>query len=163
MTNPTMHSDVTVLVHGVRAGGDPRRVDSLEAALRRAAGRPLTVEELEAAVLLDWDRVEYEERRRWQAAELPAPGVETLGFARLYPPGQTAALPGQPPAYALAASWYGWLPGVYATRAAGLTAYGYVLGGETAGPLEELRDQILRGQRRPIDAHDLITFSEAGE
>ncbi|MFF5668815.1 hypothetical protein ACFY8S_01540 [Streptomyces hygroscopicus] len=158
------HEDVTVLVHGVRAGGDPDRVESLETALRRADGRPLTVEELEAAVLLQWDRVTYEEQRRMDAEERPvSPGAEAVGFARIYPPEQASALPGQAPAYALAASWYGWLPGVYATRKAALLAYGYVLGGEAAGNLEELRGQVLRRERQPIGVRDLITFSGAGE
>ncbi|WP_413808132.1 hypothetical protein [Streptomyces sp. OE57] len=161
MTTPAPHGDVAALIHGVRAGGIPHRAESLETALRQAAGRPLTVEELEAAALLQWDRLTYEEQRRMNAEERPvSPGVEAVGFARIYPPKQASALPGQAPAYGVAASWYGWLPGIYATRTAALMAYGYLLGGEEAGLLEELRDQILRGERRPIEVHDLITFSE---
>lgn len=147
---------------GVRAGGDLDRVKSLETALHRT-GRPLTVEELEAAVLLQWDRVEYEERRQWVATDPVAPGVEAFGFARLYPPAQTSALPGQVPAYSVAASWYGWLPGVYATREAAVMAYGYVLGGETPRRLEDLRDQVLGGEGRPVEVRDFIALADAIE
>lgn len=62
--------------------------------------------------------------------------------------------------WALAASWYGWLPGVFATREAALLAYGYVLGGERAGHLEDLRDEVPRREDRPIEVYDLIAFAE---
>jgi len=61
--------------------------------------------------------------------------------------------------YAIAAQWFGWLPGPYATRDAALAAYGYILGGETHGYLDALRNQVVRGEGRPITLEDLNAFA----
>lgn len=64
--------------------------------------------------------------------------AELVGPFRLYPPPDD---PDQVPGWAV--SWGGaWLPGRYADRDAALFACGYVLGGESRGDLEAIRDSV---------------------
>jgi hypothetical protein len=146
--------DARVIGKGIRLGGAPEIVRALDAALTEG---PLTPDRIEQLAHPDWDRVEFEEQAGTPASE----GAETVGLARLYGPDQMDAA-GLTPAWGLAAAWYGWLPGTYEDRTAALLAYGYVLGNESGGLLEELRDRITRDQRRPINAGDLIVFAERG-
>ena len=155
MNVTTERQDAGAIIKGIRLGGPPKVVGAVEDALA-AAGGTLTVEELEEAARPEWDRALFEEYR-----DLPvSPGAEPVGLARLYGPEQTDA-PGLPPSWAVAAAWIGWLPVICATREAALVTYGYVLGGERAGYLEELRDRFNRAERRPVTVEDLTSF--AGE
>lgn len=142
--------DARTIVQGIRLGGSAEIAAAVEAALG-----PLGADRIEQLVHPDWDRVQFEE----YSAEPVSPGAEPVGLARLYPPEQTAA-DGLTPAWVVAASWYGWLPGRYAGREAALLAYGYVLGHEGGGALEELRDRVARGEDRPIESADLIAFAK---
>lgn len=151
---PTAHEDARVIGKGIRLGAGREIVAALDAALTEG---PLTPDRIERLAHPDWDRLTFEE----ESTEPVSEGVEPVGLARLYGPGQTAA-PGRAPSWAVAASWYGWLPGTFEDRTAALLAYGYALGCEGAGPLERLRDQVCRRERRPIHAGDLVAFAEHG-
>lgn len=148
------HDDARVIGKGIRLGGSREIVAALEAAL---AEGPLTPDRIERFAHPDWDRVTFEE----QSSKPVSKGADAVGFARLYGPDQ-AGRPGSAPSWAVAASWFGWLPGLYGDRTTALLAYGYVLGGEGTGNLEELRNTVLRGERRPIELADLIVFAERG-
>lgn len=107
--------DAEHVAHGIRLGG---RGDTLDEA---PVGQPLTVEALEHLTRPDlYEPAEDGETRR----------VGDTGMLRLY-----LHADGD---YTIACEWFGWLPGHYVTRDAALVAYGYVLGGETAGRLDEL-------------------------
>ncbi|MEC3995029.1 hypothetical protein VSR01_16410 [Actinacidiphila sp. DG2A-62] len=150
--------DARIIGKAIRLGGSREIIAALDAALTEG---PLTPDRIERLAHPDWDRVAFEE----EASEPVSEGAEAVGLARLYGPEQTSArgrIAGRPPSWGVAASWYGWLPGMYEDRTAALLAYGYVLGGEGAGPLEELRNRINRGERRPIGTSDLVVFAERG-
>jgi hypothetical protein len=157
VTSDTAYDDARVIGKGIRLGSSAEIVAALEAAL---AEGPLTPDQIERLAHPDWDRFTFEE----QASTPVSPGAEAVGLARVYAP--VAPDPAQPwrvvSGWLVAAAWWGWLPCTFATRDAALLAYGYVLGGEGAGPLEELRDRIVRGERRPIELGDLIVFAERG-
>lgn len=104
--------DAEHVAHGIRLGGRGHLLDA------EADGQPLTVRDLEGIARPDIRR-----------SGGPGDGYETIGMLRLYQGPET---------YTIATSWSGWLPGHYATRQAALVAYGYVLGGEDAGYLDEL-------------------------
>ncbi|MGX1514021.1 hypothetical protein [Streptomyces collinus] len=148
----TAYEDARIIGKGIRLGGSPEIVAALEAAL---AEGPLTPDRLERLAHPDWDRLTFEE----EASEPVSEGADAVGLARLYGPVQMGRPP-RPASWTVAASWWGWLPGAYASREAALLAYGYVLGGEGRGPLEELRDTVLRGEGRPIEIGDLVVFAE---
>ncbi|MFF4179701.1 hypothetical protein [Streptomyces sp. NPDC001750] len=139
--------DAQTIAKGIRLGGSTKIVTALEAALTEG---PLTPDRIERLAHPDWDRVQFEV----QGSELLSEHGEPVGLACLYGPAQGG--------WAVAASWYGlgWLAGIYASREAALLAYGYVLGGEGRGGLEELRDQVFHGERRPITPADLVAFAE---
>ncbi|GGZ23247.1 hypothetical protein GCM10010387_15450 [Streptomyces inusitatus] len=148
MTNGTLLSDAEIIVRGIGLGGSA----DIAAAVRTAELEgPLTPDRIERLAHSDWGPARVEELLTRPVPE----GCEQVGLARIYPlvdqRGSDARL--------LAASGYGWLPGSYATREAALLAYGYVLGGEGSGYLEDLRDKITRGERRPIVADDLVAFA----
>lgn len=107
--------DAEQIAHGIRLGG---RGDTLDNALA-AVGEPLTVRHLERITRPDLHPLDG------------GPGLdyETVGMLHLYKVSD---------AYTVASEWFGWLPGHYTTRDAALVAYGYVLGGEGAGRLDEL-------------------------
>jgi len=107
--------DAEHVAHGIRLGG---RGGVLEAA---SAGSALTVEALE----------------RLARPDLYASGEEG-GFRSVGEKGMLRLYPHADGDFTLACEWFGWLPGHYATRQAALVAYGYVLGGEGGGCLEEL-------------------------
>jgi hypothetical protein len=152
----TALDDARVIANGIRLGGSSEIASALAAAL---AEGPLTPDGIERLAHPDWDRFQFEEH----SSTPVSPGAEPVGLARLYAPGEESAEgTGIPPSWAVAAAWYGWLPGLFASRDAALLAYGYVLGGEGAGPLEELRDRIVRAMRQPIDASALIAFAGHG-
>lgn len=150
MPTLTPFADAELLARGIRLGAAPDRVALLDTALRGAAG-PLTADDVERYMHSDWDR--------WQLAATQvnprSDHVEPVGMARLHAPHPDHPEVG----WALAATWYGWLPGIYTTREAALLAYGYLLGGESAGFLEELRDQVLRGESRHITVDDIEGFA----
>jgi hypothetical protein len=152
VTSDTAYDDARIIAKGIRLSGSREIVTALEAALTEG---PLTPDLIERFAHPDWDRVTFEE----EAGEPVSEGAEAVGLARLYGPGQTAA-PGLPPSWCVAASWYGWLPGAYEDRTAALLAYGYVLGGECHGPLEDVRNQVNRRERRPMSSGDLAAFVE---
>ncbi|MET8746871.1 hypothetical protein [Streptomyces sp. NPDC004728] len=149
--NGTALDDAQTIERGIRLGGSTEIVANLEAAL---AEGPLTPDRIEHLAHPDWDRIELEERVNEPRPE----DGDSVGLARLYGSEKTDA-PGLAPTWALAASWYGWLPGAYASREAALLAYGYILGGENSGELEELRDQVARAEHRPITQADLTDFA----
>lgn len=153
MATTAAPKDASLIVKGIRLGGSTDVVAALDAAL--ADGGPLTPDSIERFAHPDWDRVTFEQ----QARELVPSGAEVVGLARLYGPDEIDA-PGLRPSWALAAAWYGWLPGIFDSRTAALIAYGYVLGREQHGPLEDLRDRIVRGQGRPVEVSDLIDLEE---
>jgi hypothetical protein len=155
VTSDTAYDDARVIGKGIRLGGSPEIVAALEAAL---AEGPLTPDRIERFAHPDWDRVEFEEEQQ----DPVTAGFELVGFARLCGPDQKDT-PGLPPSWSVAASWFGWLPGTYEDRTAALLAYGYVLGCEGGGPLEDLRNRINRRERRPINSGDLIAFVEGEE
>jgi hypothetical protein len=152
ITSDTAYDDARVIAKGIRLSGSREIVAALEAALTEG---PLTPDRIERFAHPDWDRVAFEEK----SGEAVSEGAEAVGLARLYDPSQTA-VPGRSPSWGVAASWYGWLPGMYEDRTAALLAYGYVLGGEGDRPLEGLRDRVNRRERRPITTDDLIMFAE---
>jgi hypothetical protein len=153
-TSDTAYDDARIIGKGIRLGGSREIVAALEAAL---AEGPLTPDRIEQVAHPDWDRVAFEE----EVSTPASPGAEVVGLAHLYPLDETNPLR-LPGSWHVAASWYGWLPGAYADRTAALLAYGYVLGDEGAGPLEQLRDRVNRRERRPINTGDLIQFAERG-
>lgn len=111
--------DAEQVAHGIHLGG---RGDKLDAA---PTGKPLTVSSLERLTRPDifepdegFDEY-YEDSPEW------GPGARL----RIHQVKDT---------YTLSADWCGWLPGHYVSRYAALVAYGYVLGGEKAGPLDKL-------------------------
>jgi hypothetical protein len=151
----TAYTDARVIAKGIRLGGSREIVAALEAALVEG---PLTPDRIEQVAHPDWDRIQFEEH----ASEPVAEGARPVGLCRLYDPVQMGAAP-RPASWGVAAAWWGFLPGAYASREAALLAYGYVLGREGAGMLEELRDTVLLGEGRPIEAADLIAFAERDE
>lgn len=151
MSPITTPDDVTVLLKGIRLGGGPATVAAVEAA--RADSGSFTVEDLERHAHRDWDRMQFEEYSSSRVSE----GAQPVGLARVYGPDDG---PLGKETWAVAAAWYGWLPGIYDSRAAALLAYGYVLGGERHGLLEELRNQVNRTERRAIEPADLISYAE---
>ncbi|MEZ3180816.1 hypothetical protein KYY02_19610 [Streptomyces pimonensis] len=146
--------DARIIGKGIRLGGAPEIVRALDAAL---AEGPLTPDRIEQLAHPDWDRLTFEEQTSRPVSE----GADAVGLARLYGPDEMDAA-GLTPSWGLAAAWYGWLPGTYTDRTAALLAYGYILGNESGGLLEELRDRITRDQRRPITSSDLIAFAGRG-
>ncbi|MDX3345905.1 hypothetical protein PV387_03495 [Streptomyces sp. ME02-6987-2C] len=147
-------TDARTIAKGIRLGGASDIVRALDEALTDG---PLTPDRIEQLAHPDWDRVQFEEESGKPVSE----GADAVGLARLYDPEQTGPAHRQG-SWGVAASWYGWLPGAYASRDAALLAYGYVLGQEGPGLLERLRDEVCRRERRPIDAADLIAFAERG-
>lgn len=154
-TTDTAYDDARIIGKGIRLGGAPQIVAALEAAL---AEGPLTPDQIERLAHPDWDRLTFEE----QQSEPVSEGAEAVGLAHVYAP--VAPDPAQPwrvvSGWLVAASWWGWLPASFATRDAALLAYGYVLGGEGRGPLEELRNRVNRRERRPIETGDVIVYAE---
>lgn len=107
--------DAEQVAHGIRLGGRGHLLGGA------TVSQPLTVEALERLARPDLHEPgEGGEARR----------VGELGMLRLHPHADGD--------YTIACEWFGWLPGHYTTRYAALAAYGYVLGGESAGPLEML-------------------------
>lgn len=121
--------DAALVAHGIRLGG---KGDALANALH-AAGQPLTVDDLERIARPDLSR------RATQQGD----GFEHVGMCQIAPTDN---------GYALAAQWFGWLPGRYATRDVALAAYGYVLGGEGFGYLNDL---VKRWGDRAVTAEDI--------
>ena len=154
MDNPTVHAtpEWPVVIKGIRLGGDPAVVAAVEAA-KAAAGEDFTMEDLERHAHPDWDRVQFEAYSRGPVSQ----GAQRVGLARLYGPDDS---PVGKDTWAVAASWYGWLPGIYSSREAALLAYGYVLGHERGGLLEELRNRVNRREQRAIQPADLIAYAE---
>lgn len=111
--------DAEQVAHGIRLGG---RGDKLDAA---PDGRPLNVGDLERLTRPDL----YEPDEDLDEDHEDAPEWGPGGQLRVHQATDT---------YTLSADWPGWLPGHYVTRDAALVAYGYVLGGEKAGPLDKL-------------------------
>jgi hypothetical protein len=114
--------DAEHVAHGVRLGG---RGDLLDAV---SDGQPLTIEALERLTRPDLYEPDEDGETR--------PTGET-GMLRLYTHADGN--------HTIACDWYGWLPGHYTTRQAAHVAYGYVLGGENAGPLDKLAQPRLDG------------------
>lgn len=113
---PTFADDnAEYVAHGIRLGG---KADKLDAAIS-AAGEPLSVTDLERIARPDLSDHGEESGDR----------SEHVGMLKI-----SATQHG----YSIAARWFGWLPGCYATREAALTAYGYVLGGEAHGYLDDI-------------------------
>jgi len=118
--------DAEQVAHGIRLGGRGEKLDAAP------VDRPLNVGDLERLTRPDLyepgeDRDEnYEDPPAW------GPG----GQLRIHHVSDT---------YTIACDWFGWLPGHYVTRDAALVAYGYVLGGEKAGPLDKLAQPRLEG------------------
>jgi hypothetical protein len=115
--------DAEQVAHGIRLGGIG---ETLDTALG-AAGEPLTVAHLEDIARPDLHR---------QSSPV-GNGLEHVGMLGIFQ---------GPDGYVIAAQWFGWLPGRYTTRDAALIAYGYVLGGEAHGYLEDIskRRALLR-------------------
>lgn len=124
--------DAALVAHGIRLGG---KGDALNNALH-AAGEPLTVSHLERIARPD---MAPEATEDGQAAD----GFEHVGMLKM---AHTEA------GYVIASRWFGWLPGTYATRNVALAAYGYVLGGEGYGHLEDL---VKRWGSRGVTAEDV--------
>lgn len=111
--------DAEQVAHGIRLGG---RGQTLDAA---PAGQPLTVSDLERLTRPDIYEPDEEADPDYEDPPQWGPG----GQLQVHQASDT---------YTIAADWCGWLPGHYVTRDAALVAYGYVLGGEAAGPLDKL-------------------------
>lgn len=114
--------DAEHVAHGIRLGGRGHLLDAA------SADQALTVQALERLARPDIHGPDEggEERR-----------VSEVGMLRLY-----CHTDGD---HTIACDWFGWLPGHYTTREAALAAYGYVLGGEGAGHLDELAQPRLEG------------------
>ncbi|MEV4033415.1 hypothetical protein [Streptomyces umbrinus] len=120
--------DAEQVAHGIRLGG---RGEMLDAA---PPGSPLAVADLERLARPDLYEPDPEEDLDEDYEDAPEWGSE--GQLRIHQASDT---------YTIAADWCGWLPGHYVTRDAALVAYGYVLGGEKAGPLGKLAQPRLAG------------------
>lgn len=103
------------VAHGIRLGGRGHLLD------QAVSSQPFTVEALERIIRPDL----YDE----QDDDELSLDAQPLGRLRVYPSQDS---------HTIACDWYGWLPGHYTTRDAALVAYGYILGGEKAGPLDKL-------------------------
>lgn len=110
--------DAELIAEGIRLSGKAEAVDDFV----RSMSRPVSVDQLEYITRPD----AFAEYGLRAAAGL---GFEHVGMLKI------AAVEG---GFTIAALWFGWLPGVYATRDAALVAYGYALGGEQHGHLEDL-------------------------
>ena len=114
--------DAEHVAHGIRLGGRGHLLDAVY------TSKPLTVGDLEWLTRPDlYEPGEGGEPHR----------IGKLGMLRLYPHADGD--------FTIACEWFGWFPGHYATRDAALAAYGYVLGGETAGPLDKLAQPRAEG------------------
>jgi hypothetical protein len=139
---PCADREAEALYQGILLGATHAAHERLEAQLH-AANDPVTVRDLEALTRPDIDPTDYSEPM----------DCERVSMARLYAPDQTSD------GWALAAAWFGWLPGRYDTRDAALTAYGYVLVGEAPGALEYLRNRVQGVERRLITVDDLKAYA----
>lgn len=159
------HSDAEAVAHGIRLGSPP------DAQHLAQLGNARTVEDLERAtapeLFSDPEQVQEREERRRQAQHITL--VEHVGCARLHSADEYNRLLPIPPelrgergSYKLA-SESGWLPGTYADRAAALVAYGYILGGEHLGCIDDIRDLICREQQRPITRADIEAYAQRQE
>lgn len=110
--------DAELIAEGIRLSGKAEAVDDFV----RSMSRPVSVDQLEYITRPD-AFAEYGLR------STTGLGFEHVGMLKI------AAVDG---GFTIAALWFGWLPGVYATRDAALVAYGYTLGGEERGYLEDL-------------------------
>jgi hypothetical protein len=116
---PTYASnDAEQVAHGIRLGGKAAMLDDF----LRSMNKPVSVDQLEYITRPD----AYAEHG---LRATPDDRFEHVGMLKI-----SATQHG----YSIAAEWFGWLPGSYTTRDAALTAYGYVLGGEAHGYLEDI-------------------------
>ena len=136
------NADAEHIAHGIRLGGKSAELDT---ALRDAT-HPLNADDLEHLIHPDF-RETYSNQPTAREG-----GFERLGMLKL-------AHPGDVPGWLMAAEWFGWLPGIYASREAVLVAYGYVLGGEAGGYLDELQVQVRRREGREITVEDIEAFA----
>jgi hypothetical protein len=129
--------------YGISLGGSGTQVHNAI----HAATAPLSVDDLERIFRPD-SHATYAERTREETSN----GWDRIGMLKMSrtPDGR----------YSIAAQWHGWFPGSYASRDVALTAYGFILGGEAAGYLEELRDQVVCGEQRAITIEDLNAFAQ---
>lgn len=129
------NGDAEHVAHGIRLGGKGALLDAV------GPGQQLTVSDLEQLARPDlYEPDPAEDQESWRQ-----PGPE--GMVRIYCYTQHGD-------YDVACDWFGWVPGHYATREAGLTAYGYLLGGEQAGELEEMVKE-----QRPHTVTDIERFA----
>lgn len=112
--------DAEQVAHGIRLGGRAAVIDATP------DDQPLTVAGLERLTRPDLQ----------PHNESPGLDYESVGMLHIYKVRET---------YTIACEWFGWLPGHYTTREAALTAYGYILGGENAGPLDRLTQPRIDG------------------
>lgn len=113
--------DAEQVAHGIRLGGRGQMLDAAP------DSRPLGIEALERLARPDV----YEPDEDGETHP-----VGETGMLHVYKVSET---------YTIACEWFGYLPGHYVTRDAALVAYGYVLGGENAGPLDKLAVPRLEG------------------
>lgn len=112
------NSDAEHVGRGIQLGG---KGDRLDQALSEES-EPLTVTRLERIMRPDLGDDPHDPAGR---------GLEQMGMCLISKTGDS---------YGLAARWFGWLPGHYDSREAALVAYGYVLGGESAGYLDRVAE-----------------------
>lgn len=111
--------DAELIAEGIRLGGKSAALDEALATARD----PLAVGRLEGIARPDLSGHAVE---RFD-------GFEHVGMCKISDTQH---------GYVVAAEWFGWLPGTYSTRDAALTAYGYVLGGEAHGYLNDIAKQL---------------------